>query len=431
MSFAAKSAVPNNADTALRQPVLERAAEGGLTLFIAPAGYLLTDSLAAALADHGRSTLWLRLGPEDRDPAMFLTSFMASAQRLVPGVGVATLAQMRRQPGPTAGWPPLFAHLALELAEALPTSSAVVLEHIHYLNDTHSTLGLLCKYLLPALPDGVTCILTTDRRLPPASMPIHTVDRTANDLRLTNRAALVLAERAGGLPTASMRRAIALTDGRAVALVGLLAAGAALGPTFVQQAIDRARGTDDLLARIARVWLATADTNALQALALTMRLEYSHPALVRAALTGIVLPAGPWLQPLADSWTRVRHVWQAPLRTVLRARATPSSSALRRMADYLASQDATEQAVPLYFELGDTESAVGDVGQLVGSDTYTDAARLALAGLHGRRDCCRPRSRRHCPSRLCRSHYAVYSAPRYRWCLPQPAGGERAGRLAW
>src|SRR3990172_2566355 len=159
MAFAAKSAAPIITDATLSHPILERCAEGGITLLTAPAGYLLGDSLAAALSSHGRPALWLRLGPEDSDPATFLVSLISGAQRLRPGIGMATLEQMRRQPGPMAGWPPLFTHLARELAESLPPSSAVVLEHIHDLNDTHPTLRLLATCFLPALPDGVALIL--------------------------------------------------------------------------------------------------------------------------------------------------------------------------------------------------------------------------------------------------------------------------------
>src|SRR6266508_4320588 len=118
MPFAAKSAAPCVAALNLRHPMLDHAAEGGITLFTAPCGYLLTDSLAAALAEHERPTLWLRLGPEDGDPATFLVSLIAAAQRLCPGVGHATQEHMRRQPGPTAGWPALFAHLGQWLARS-------------------------------------------------------------------------------------------------------------------------------------------------------------------------------------------------------------------------------------------------------------------------------------------------------------------------
>src|SRR5262245_39211948 len=135
MPFLAKSAAPQAGPFTIRQPVVERAAKGGFTLFTAPRGYLLTENLAATLAEHERPTLWWRLGPEDGDPAAFLAALIAAAQPLCPGVGRITLERMRRQPGPIAGWPALFASLAGELAEALPPQGALVLERSHHLND--------------------------------------------------------------------------------------------------------------------------------------------------------------------------------------------------------------------------------------------------------------------------------------------------------
>ncbi len=357
MLFAAKSAAPHTAGRAiLRQSVLEQAARGGLTLFNAPAGYLLADGLAATLAEQDRPAIWVRLGPEDHDPATFLISLIAGAQRLHPGAGLVTLEQMRRRPGPTFGWPPLFAHLAHELSEALPAYTALVLEHVHHLNGGSPTLGLLGRHLLPALPADFTCILTAHSRLPPA-LPARTRHLNTGHLKLDARQASALAENVGEFPTDAMRRAVALVEGRAVALAGLLAASVALGPDFVRQAIARATSADNLLARVAEVWLASAEAGVVQSLALTMRLEYNHPALAVALLDGKTPPPGPWLQLLADGWARVRRLWHAPLRAALHAGITPNYDTLHRTADYLTSQGAMDRAIPLYFELGDVAGA--------------------------------------------------------------------------
>src|SRR5215216_1984419 len=99
MPFAAKSAAPYAARSPLRHSPLDRAAEGN-TIFVAPPGYLLTEHLMAVLLEGGRPIMWLRFGPEDHDPATLLLSLIGAAQRLCPGAGMATLEQMRRQPGP-------------------------------------------------------------------------------------------------------------------------------------------------------------------------------------------------------------------------------------------------------------------------------------------------------------------------------------------
>jgi len=359
MLFAAKSAAPHTAGRAiLRQSVLEQAASGGLTLFNAPAGYLLADSLAAAITERGRPLMWLRLGPEDGDPATCLVSLIASAQRLNPGIGAVTLEQMRRQPGPIAGWPPLFAALARELADALPASLVVVLEHVHHLNDQHPTLWLLGHYLLPGLPSGLTCILTTHHRLPAAALPPRAAQCGVNELRLDARSALALARLAEiDLSEKVIRRATELTQGRIGALVGLGAACELLGSTLIHRAVDSAANADGLLTHVARAWLTIADANSLRALALSLRLEYSHLGLLQATVGNSAPPAGPWLQQLTEGWTRVRRMWDAPLRAALRLETIPSPGVLRRAADYLASQGAIEEAVPLYLELGDEASA--------------------------------------------------------------------------
>jgi DNA-binding SARP family transcriptional activator len=370
-AFLAKLAAPNAPRGTLRHALLDQAVSSAFTLFNAPAGYLLSESLAATLAEHGRPVLWLRLGHEDRDPGTFLVSLITGAQRLHSGVGVATLEQMRRQPGPTSGWPRLFTQLAHELAEALPVSSALVFEHSHFLNHTHPTMELLCAHLLPFLPESFTCVLTTREDLPHVSLPLQTARRGVGDLRLDTRTALDMLARAEiDLPGADVRRALGLSDGRAVVLAGLCEASAALGPALVQQAIARANNMDDLLARIARAWLTAADGDALKALALAVRLEYSHPEIVAAALGRGAPPAGPWFQLLDDDWLRVRAIWQAPLRAALRAAATPDSASLRRTADYLAERGATDRAVSLYFEVGDIDRAThtinGAADQLMG-----------------------------------------------------------------
>src|SRR3954463_2748585 len=71
-TFLAKLAAPNALRGMLRHTLLDQAASSAFTLFNAPAGYLLSESLAATLAEHGRPIVWLRVGYEDRDPGAFL-----------------------------------------------------------------------------------------------------------------------------------------------------------------------------------------------------------------------------------------------------------------------------------------------------------------------------------------------------------------------
>jgi len=56
-------------------------------MFACPPGYLAKGALVEALTRQGCSIMWLRLGPEDRDPATLLLSIIQSARRLQPGIG--------------------------------------------------------------------------------------------------------------------------------------------------------------------------------------------------------------------------------------------------------------------------------------------------------------------------------------------------------
>jgi hypothetical protein len=87
MTFDAKMLAPLPCDPDAANDVFKDAASGGVTLIYAPDGYLLTEGLALALTDMGRRPLWLRVGPEDRDPAAFLLSVVAAARRSYPGAG--------------------------------------------------------------------------------------------------------------------------------------------------------------------------------------------------------------------------------------------------------------------------------------------------------------------------------------------------------
>jgi DNA-binding SARP family transcriptional activator len=358
MLFAAKSAAPFAAQSVLHRRGLDKAAEGARTLFTTPPGYLLSDSLVLALTERARPTLWLRLGPEDRDPATLLISLIASAQRLRPGIGSLTLQQMRQRPGTVAGWPSLFETLAREFAETLPPSSAIVLEQVHHLKQAPSTLGLLGINFLQDLPQHIPCILISQGSLPTSVLPPQTVICGIDDLRVDTQDGLAIAKDAGsGLSKDCVRRAIYLVEGRVVALAGLLSAEETLGTDFIQRTINRSKNADHLLASIARASLSTVDPNNLQALAMAIHLEYSHPALLEATLNKQTTLVGPWIQPLSDGWSRIRRVWQAPLYSTLRIEMASNFSALHRAADYLVGQGALDRAVPLYFQLGDTDSA--------------------------------------------------------------------------
>jgi DNA-binding SARP family transcriptional activator len=356
MPFIGKSAMPCDPHPAAEHQAFDEAATGGHTLFTAPPGYLLTDGLSAALQRHDGRVIWVRLGPEDRDPGILLLSLIAAARRWQPDFGMRTVELMRQQPGPVAGWPLLFARLAEELRDLLSTSGALVLQDVHLLRRKRPTLELLVTHLLPALTSPVACVLISNHDLPSAALPAWIVRRSARDLRLADATvSRVLKRAAPNLSGRLLRQVAALCQGQAALLAAVCAAWVTLGPAPVESAVGLSVDPQEFVTLLACAWLAMIDVRSRRALGLTLRLGYGHPALMTAAVGADWLPRGPWLQKLDDGWLRVRTVWKTPLRSALGAKGLPNHDAIHRAADYLLEVGAVEQAVPLYLELKDTD----------------------------------------------------------------------------
>ena len=378
MTFEAKTLVPLRGHPDAAHGAFEDAADGDLTLLEAPPGYILTEGLATAFTRSGRHPVWLRLGPEDHDPATFLLSLVAAARRFQHDAGQATLELMRAQPGPVSGWPPLFTQLGHDLRLCLGTRGALVLEDIHHASAASPTLALAGRYLLPGLTGAGPCVLVSHPS--PAGAPLDTcMRRSASELRLPAPAVRRLLDKwAPDLSTRARDRAIRLIGGRAATMAGLrelAAVDQGLAPL-----LERVGGRDELAARTAEILLAEADREARDALGLAAYLEYAHPAMTSAIAGGSQLPRGPWLQDLEDGWVRVRPCWMTPLREVLGPGARPGHDALHQSAEWLAQAGAYEQAVGLYLDIGDHDcaarvitsraSALMDLGQWATVDRW-------------------------------------------------------------
>jgi hypothetical protein len=164
--FEARALVPLGDHPQAAHPAFDDAAEPDLTLFDVADDSLPTEELAAALVRKSRRPIWLRLGPQDRDPGTFLVSLATSAARL--GAANVTLELMRAKPGPVYGWPSLFAGLGAELGGRLNYADALVLEHVQHAWDRTATFTLLSTELLPALAGAVPCVLVACGSPPPA-----------------------------------------------------------------------------------------------------------------------------------------------------------------------------------------------------------------------------------------------------------------------
>jgi DNA-binding SARP family transcriptional activator len=349
MPFIAKSAAPVAAAPAARHWTFDRAALGGLTAFVAPPGYLMSEGIFEALQRQGRPVLWVRVGPEDRDPGTFLRSLVAAVQRRHPGFDA--------EPDP-AGWPDRFRRLAVTLADAAPAPASLVVEHAHHLGDTTALLGVLLAGLLD---EDRACVVLSDEPLPAGALPARGATVTADDLRLGPGAAReLLGREAPRLPAAVAARVATLCQGAAADLAAVGGAAATLGPARVEEAVDRAGRVEELRAQLASGWLAGTGADGRRALALALEVGYSHPALSAAVLGAAAAPpAGPWLQPLADGWSTVRSGWRDPLRAALAPARLLGAETVHRAADYLLDRGAAERAVPLYLGLEDPDCATG------------------------------------------------------------------------
>lgn len=356
MAFEAKAMAPLACDPDAVNAAFEEAASGGVTLVEAPAEYALTEGLALALSTLDRHPLWLRLGPEDSDPAAFLFSLATAAHRLHADAGQATLKLMKEQPGPVFGWPQLYAQLACDLRICLSSGGALVLEDIHQASAESPTLSLIGRHLLPGLAAAGPCVLVSQHRPRGAALD-HCTRRSACELQLPAAAVRETLDKwAPELTGRARNRAMWLVGGRAALLAGLreLAGRADRG---LEPLLDRVASGDELVARTAEVLLAGVDREARSALGLATQIEYAHPAMMSAITSESRLLPGPWLQRLEDDWVRVRSCWQRPLRAILGQRAMPGRDVLHQAAEWLLDAGACEQAIVLYLDIGDYDCA--------------------------------------------------------------------------
>ncbi|MEX5711593.1 SARP family transcriptional regulator, partial [Parafrankia sp. FMc6] len=320
------------------------AVTGGVTVFVAPPGTLLTDGLAAALEAVGRTPVWLRLGVEDRDPATFLATMITAVRRRAPGFGATLLTRVRAWPGPVHGWDDIFRRLGAELAERLPPDSALVLEHADRIDPHGPSLRLACGHVLGALPEATPRVLIGHDALPSTE--------ALGDARrpLAERARLHPSEveLPGGLGL--RRRHAAALLGRSAALRHAVEfARTTLSDGDLAQAL-RGRTLVGVLTSLARAVLAGATGGARRMLARLLHVEYVVPEADRHQLAEL---AGPWFQPLIGDWSRLRTVWRAPLLAALAEDAALDRETLRGTALELLRAGAPERAIPMLLEFDD------------------------------------------------------------------------------
>jgi DNA-binding SARP family transcriptional activator len=374
--FDAKFSPPDPAHCTYRHPRLNQAAQTSRTIFNCLPGYLDTECLSAILHEQGRQFVWLRLEPEDGDPATFILSLLQAAQAQVPGIGADLLADLRHHPGPLVGWPPLFHHLADILTKTMGQGGALILEHVHKPSPTQPILGLASHHLIPYLPAESVCILITHERLPASALPDQAILWSSKDVELEYQAGLAMANDLKlCLPDKVVKRAIHLLDGRAGALKALFAACEMFGQEFLQEAIEQCRDASHMLSIILSRWFASFTDEEIENLVLCTRVEYTHPDLFGAQPVNDSLRC-PWLQPLSWGWRRVRCLWETPLRSALRNRAYVELGLAKHLALRLDEIGAVEHSIRLLCWLSDYQFAAQVIAEH--ADQWMDLGQWEL-----------------------------------------------------
>src|SRR5215467_9033543 len=354
MPFEARALVPLGDHPQAAHPAFDDAAEPELTLFDVAEDSLPTEGLAAALVRKSRRPIWLRLGPQDRDPGTFLVSLATSAARF--GAADVTLELMRAKPGPVYGWSSLFARLGAEMGGRLSEGGALVLENVHHAWDRTTTFNLLSTELLPALAHAVPCVLVACGSPPPGA-PCAWVRRSRDDISLPLTAARRALDDIGFPLSCRAPERVTALAARPTVLAAVRAARCSAGPRTVASVLERADGEEDLLTQLAGLLLAGTSEDGRRALGLALRVEYTHPAMTSAVTSQGRLPRGPWIQSLEDGWSRVRNTWRDPLCAALGQQSMPSRETLRKAADWLLQADEIDEAISVYFTIGDHDRA--------------------------------------------------------------------------
>jgi LuxR family maltose regulon positive regulatory protein len=264
--------------------LLDEAAEGPLTVVVAPAGAGKTSLLAGWAAESQVPVAWLSLDEGDRDPARFWRHLAALLDPLAPGCGAGVLALLRASaPGPDT----VDGLLAGLHSRAAP-DAVLVIDDAHVIDDDEMLAAALARFL-QHLPPWLRAVVATRREL---ALPLDRLrargrirEMRFGELRFTPEEAGILLERlAPDLDEGQVAGAVEHAEGWAAALqLAALAARSARASNGVY-----APGVDalDLVQDyVVREVLAGEEPGLVAALADVAVVDRIDPGLARA-LTG-------------------------------------------------------------------------------------------------------------------------------------------------
>ncbi len=320
----------------VHREIFEEGFKSQITFIQAPAGFLLTESLAAILAQGDRKVIWVRFGWEDFDPGTCLLSLIESFRITCEEAGTETFRKMRKLPGPLQGWQVLFAHLGYEISECMSEPAILILENLQHPAHSPLTLAMLINHFLPSLPSQMRVILISRKNLPGYSLPKDLETVKPQDLKLSST---VLKRMFQPMELISdkecIKQAVHLMNGSPVGLVGIYRAGQLLGEEYVQDVLQHHTTRDGLYNQIARDWLSTLDEQDIRAMATLLILGYNNPVINQSQTGKRALPPSPWSQELDKGWIRIHRFWLNGVKAALRTNPSFNELSIQTVAYYL------------------------------------------------------------------------------------------------
>jgi hypothetical protein len=274
---AAKFTPPLSSWTPLCSKDIHLTAKNLKNVYIAPEGFLMTEGLAAALQDQGKTLTWLRLDTMDCDPASCLIDITQAAQRVIAHIGANIYTEMQRLPGPIFGWSHIFAKIAEEFEQYLPPTTAVVIEGLEILAASNPPLTKNILTFLNNLPQEMSRLIVSQEVLPNELILDWDQPLQVNSMRIQPDSCREAAEELGiQLTNRCIQLALKLSGGSATIFLGLLEACRELGHNFVENLVEHTSNQEMLLKKLASSWLSCSTPEEIYASCLTLEIGYFH-----------------------------------------------------------------------------------------------------------------------------------------------------------
>ena len=345
-----------------------------LQLVVSPAGFGKTTVLTEFVTAAGMPVAWITCTPFDADLADFATRLVAALREREPQFGGRVLATLDGGADISQAAAGLARAFATDLEEHLGDTTLLVLDDFHTVNPS-PTVSTFLNHLLRQMPPQLRLIIGS-RAVPNLSLHRLMLDGDlfsvgVQDLRFTDSElhALVQHRRMTGLSEEQTQRLAAQMEGW---VTGFLIAAPQLRTALGGGGLEQRGSTALVYEYLASEVFEQQPVEVQQFLLAT-----AVPSTASAAICRVLLDDGPWEDLIDrieraglfvtaiegdDNAFRYHQLFREFLLTRLRRVAPVDYEQLhRRAAEYLAGQDAWQEALELYRRVG----ATGEIVQLL------------------------------------------------------------------